>query len=160
MWLLGFELRTFGRAVGCSYSLSHLTSPWATFLLQSFFCKLSHCVLLYVKVLCRGPRSSRLYPGGRQSWGSLSCGHPVASLAPIGTVMSPCFPDHLCNASQPRASRMFFWVLIPCNDLSPILYQHTASRFLCVCLCSQKISNSGGVTVPALFCFQNNFRYS
>jgi hypothetical protein len=30
MWLLGFELRTFGRAVGCSYPLSHITSPhWA-----------------------------------------------------------------------------------------------------------------------------------
>jgi hypothetical protein len=28
MWLLGFELRTFGRAVGCSYLLSHLTSPY------------------------------------------------------------------------------------------------------------------------------------
>jgi hypothetical protein len=27
MWLLGFELWTFGRAVGCSYLLSHLTSP-------------------------------------------------------------------------------------------------------------------------------------
>jgi hypothetical protein len=27
MWLLGFELRTFGRAVGCSYPLSHLTNP-------------------------------------------------------------------------------------------------------------------------------------
>jgi hypothetical protein len=27
MWLLGFELRTFGRAVGSSYLLSHLTSP-------------------------------------------------------------------------------------------------------------------------------------
>jgi hypothetical protein len=27
MWLLGFELCTFGRAVGCSYPLSHLTSP-------------------------------------------------------------------------------------------------------------------------------------
>jgi hypothetical protein len=27
MWLLGPELRTFGRAVGCSYPLSHLTSP-------------------------------------------------------------------------------------------------------------------------------------
>jgi hypothetical protein len=27
MWLLGFELRTFRRAVGCSYPLSHLTSP-------------------------------------------------------------------------------------------------------------------------------------
>jgi hypothetical protein len=27
MWLLGFELRTYGRAVGCSYPLSHLTSP-------------------------------------------------------------------------------------------------------------------------------------
>jgi hypothetical protein len=27
MWLLGFELPTFRRAVGCSYLLSHLTSP-------------------------------------------------------------------------------------------------------------------------------------
>jgi hypothetical protein len=27
MWLLGSELRTFGRAVRCSYPLSHLTSP-------------------------------------------------------------------------------------------------------------------------------------
>jgi hypothetical protein len=27
MWLLGFELWTFGRAAGCSYPLSHLTSP-------------------------------------------------------------------------------------------------------------------------------------
>jgi hypothetical protein len=27
MWLLGFELRTFGRAVRCSYPLSHLASP-------------------------------------------------------------------------------------------------------------------------------------
>jgi hypothetical protein len=27
MWLLGFELLTFGRTVGCSYPLSHLTSP-------------------------------------------------------------------------------------------------------------------------------------
>jgi hypothetical protein len=27
MWLLGFELWTFGRAVGYSYQLSHLTSP-------------------------------------------------------------------------------------------------------------------------------------
>jgi hypothetical protein len=32
MWLLGFELRTFGRAVGCSYPLSHLTSPQTLFL--------------------------------------------------------------------------------------------------------------------------------
>jgi hypothetical protein len=34
MWLLGFELWTFGRAVGCSYPLSHLTSP----LLKLFSC--------------------------------------------------------------------------------------------------------------------------
>jgi hypothetical protein len=27
MWLLGFEFWTFGRAVGCSYPLSHLSSP-------------------------------------------------------------------------------------------------------------------------------------
>jgi hypothetical protein len=32
MWLLGFELPTFGRAVGCSYPLSHLTSPLKIFL--------------------------------------------------------------------------------------------------------------------------------
>jgi hypothetical protein len=31
MWLLGFELLTFGRAVGCSYPLSHLTSPFLFF---------------------------------------------------------------------------------------------------------------------------------
>ncbi|EDL32810.1 mCG148124 [Mus musculus] len=30
MWLLGFELRTFGRAVGCSYPLSHLTSLYVS----------------------------------------------------------------------------------------------------------------------------------
>jgi hypothetical protein len=30
MWLLGFELWTFRRAVGCSYPLSHLTSPNTT----------------------------------------------------------------------------------------------------------------------------------
>nr|AAR87822.1 unknown [Mus musculus] len=33
MWLLGFELWTFGRAVGCSYPLSHLTSPPISFLI-------------------------------------------------------------------------------------------------------------------------------
>jgi hypothetical protein len=32
MWLLGFELWTFGRAVGCSYPLSHLSSPAYFFL--------------------------------------------------------------------------------------------------------------------------------
>jgi hypothetical protein len=33
MWLLGLELRTFGRAVGYSYPLSHLTSLWVLFLM-------------------------------------------------------------------------------------------------------------------------------
>jgi hypothetical protein len=36
MWLLGFELWTFGRAVGCSYPLSHLTSPVGVFMLPCF----------------------------------------------------------------------------------------------------------------------------
>jgi hypothetical protein len=36
MWLLGFELRTFGRAVGCSYPLSHLTSPALVFFETGF----------------------------------------------------------------------------------------------------------------------------
>ena len=47
MWLLGFELRTFGRAVGCSYPLSHLTSPkpillwnYLTAVLISFSCSI------------------------------------------------------------------------------------------------------------------------
>jgi hypothetical protein len=36
MWLLGFELWIFGRAVGCSYLLSHLTSPHNCFYLLIF----------------------------------------------------------------------------------------------------------------------------
>ena len=43
MWLLGFELWTFGRAVGCSYPLSHLTSPCMFILFcfseSGFFCR-------------------------------------------------------------------------------------------------------------------------
>jgi hypothetical protein len=35
MWLLGFELQTFGRAVGCPYPLSHLTSPGKTIFNES-----------------------------------------------------------------------------------------------------------------------------
>jgi hypothetical protein len=35
--LLGFELGTFGRAVGCSYPLSHLTSPPTPFFILLFF---------------------------------------------------------------------------------------------------------------------------
>jgi hypothetical protein len=31
MWSLGFELRTFGKAIRCSYPLSHLTSPFLLF---------------------------------------------------------------------------------------------------------------------------------
>jgi hypothetical protein len=37
MWLLGFELLTFGRAVGCSYPLSHLTSPILDNLKSQFY---------------------------------------------------------------------------------------------------------------------------
>jgi hypothetical protein len=49
MWLLGFELQTFGRAVGCSYPLSHLTSPPASTLaaFSSVLCP-SMCVSLLV----------------------------------------------------------------------------------------------------------------
>jgi hypothetical protein len=36
MWLLGFELRTFGRAGGCSYPLSHLTSPSFILILHKY----------------------------------------------------------------------------------------------------------------------------
>jgi hypothetical protein len=43
MWLLGFELQTFGRAVGCSYPLSHLTRPELYFVY--YYLKLSEVVL-------------------------------------------------------------------------------------------------------------------
>jgi hypothetical protein len=36
MWLLGFELWNFGRTVGCSYPLSHLTSLLFFFFLIFF----------------------------------------------------------------------------------------------------------------------------
>jgi hypothetical protein len=43
MWLLGFELRTFGRAVGCSYPLSHLTSPpWNLLIFHMSIAKAPH----------------------------------------------------------------------------------------------------------------------
>jgi hypothetical protein len=39
MWLLGFELQTFRRAIGCSYPLSHLTSPPVCLYVEFFlFC--------------------------------------------------------------------------------------------------------------------------
>jgi hypothetical protein len=44
MWLLGFELQTFGRAVWCSYPLSHLTSPKVFFFLDVY-------LLLYISTL-------------------------------------------------------------------------------------------------------------
>jgi hypothetical protein len=37
MWLLGFELWTCGRAVGCSYPLSHLTSPVLGFYVTEYY---------------------------------------------------------------------------------------------------------------------------
>jgi hypothetical protein len=42
MWLLGFELWTFGRAVGCSYPLSHLTSPALLFLTSTYLDENGH----------------------------------------------------------------------------------------------------------------------
>jgi hypothetical protein len=43
MWLLGFELRTFGRAVGCSNPLSHLTSPLK-------ISKVENCIFLFLRL--------------------------------------------------------------------------------------------------------------
>ena len=47
MWLLGFELRTFGRAVGCSYPLSHLTSPLLLFIIKLFYVCGCPCLSLW-----------------------------------------------------------------------------------------------------------------
>jgi hypothetical protein len=50
MWLLGFELRTFGRAVGCSYPLSHLTSPIHVFLSDREVCDLKIFIFIFLKM--------------------------------------------------------------------------------------------------------------
>ena len=48
MWLLGFELWTFGKAVGCPYPLSYLTSPYINILFLFFFETGFLCVALAV----------------------------------------------------------------------------------------------------------------
>jgi hypothetical protein len=48
MWLLGFELWTFGRGVGCSYPLSHLTSPGFFF---NFFLEKRFIYFMYMSTL-------------------------------------------------------------------------------------------------------------
>jgi hypothetical protein len=50
MWLLGFELLTFGRAVGCSYPLSHLTSPCSAFFKKK--CMLFYFMFMVVLHTC------------------------------------------------------------------------------------------------------------
>jgi hypothetical protein len=47
MWLLGFELWTFGRAVGCSYPLSHLTSPQLLFKKDLFIIISKYTVVVF-----------------------------------------------------------------------------------------------------------------
>jgi hypothetical protein len=59
MWLLGFELRTFGRAVGCSYPLSHLTSPSCLFLLLCSY-DFKDSVLVRVSVVRRHRKATPL----------------------------------------------------------------------------------------------------
>jgi hypothetical protein len=64
MWLLGFELWTFGRAVGCSYPLSHLSSPSSEF---SFF-TLEGALLPTAKA---APTQHKMFLGGQEVvvWG-------------------------------------------------------------------------------------------
>jgi hypothetical protein len=60
MWLLGFELWTFGRAVGCSYLLSHLSSP-LFFIFKTIIINFSLCLCLsvYVCVEVQVPREGQ-----------------------------------------------------------------------------------------------------
>jgi hypothetical protein len=55
MWLLGFELWTFGGAVGCSYPLSHLASPVFVFGFFFLFCFVLFCfVLMFLVPIHKG----------------------------------------------------------------------------------------------------------
>jgi hypothetical protein len=68
MWLLGFELWTFGRAVGYSYQLSHLTSPFFAFLKNIFILNFVYVYLLalvnvdHMHVGAHGNQKGVLYP--------------------------------------------------------------------------------------------------
>ena len=73
MWLLGFELQTFRRAVRFSDPLSHLTSP-PFFLIQYFLIiYLFSCALVFClyACLCEAVRSTR---SGVTDSCELSCG--------------------------------------------------------------------------------------
>jgi hypothetical protein len=51
MWLLGFELWTFRRAVGCSYPLSHLTSPPHFLFKDSFIYEITYIKKIFIHFL-------------------------------------------------------------------------------------------------------------
>jgi hypothetical protein len=59
MWLLGFELLTFGRAVGCSYPLSHLTSPLFKLLKIFIFCVWVFSLYGYASHVCSVHRGQK-----------------------------------------------------------------------------------------------------
>lgn len=94
-------------------------------------------------------QSKQVYPAGDNLGEiTLSCGHPAASVAPVGMATSLCFPNYLCNNSRHRSQWALFLIsgiLIPRQQPAClILYQYSASQLLCVCL--QKISKLGCVT--------------
>jgi hypothetical protein len=64
MWLLGFELWTFGRAVGCSYLLSHLTSTPPPFLVMTlpYFMLLVACAQVEMAILFCTVQSLKGFP--------------------------------------------------------------------------------------------------
>lgn len=94
-------------------------------------------------------QSKQVYPvGDNLGEITLSCGHPAASVAPVGMATSLCFPNYLCNNSRHRSQWALFLIsgiLIPRQQPAClILYQYSASQLLCVCL--QKFSKLDCVT--------------
>lgn len=61
---------------------------------------------MHVTFVCRGSGSIGLYPGGRYL--EVPCGRQSCSLALVEIARSPCFPNHLCNASQHRSQQDLF----------------------------------------------------
>jgi hypothetical protein len=71
MSLLGFELRTFGRAVGCSYPLSHLTSPLRLLhcdleQLQNYSYKVAAKIIVWLGVAALGRLRTTAVHSGRR----------------------------------------------------------------------------------------------
>jgi hypothetical protein len=122
MWLLGFELRTFGRAVGCSYPLSHFTRLSLRFLIT--LCpQTSNC---QPRVTCWDTYHFPVPPGVVMSIlvpeSAVFQQHHVLAQAPLSTSLSSLSPVKVWASPNIRESHLP--VLLCCSAFdNHVLFQ-------------------------------------